>query len=154
MKLPKGSIERVAKAFASANLGDPRRQKRLERTVSKLAKRPTASLPEAMQTDAELEGAYRLANNQGIEPQQLFDSLAVSAAQRAKVAGAVLVIHDTTTCGFEQRDPDEVGYLSTRLQAARPLSGKICSLGARGRSQRQAARFVPQRLPHRRSRGR
>lgn len=113
MKLPKGSIERVAKAFASANLGDPRRKKRLEQTVSKLAKRPNASLPEAMQTDAELEGAYRLANNQAIEPQQLFDSLAVAAAQRAKVAGAVLVIHDTTTCGFEQGDPDEVGYLPT-----------------------------------------
>ncbi len=113
MKLPKGSIEGVAKAFASANLGDPRRQKRLERTVKKLAKKPTASLPEAMQTDAELEGAYRLANNPGIKPQQLFDSLAVSAAQRANVAGAVLVIHDTTTCGFEHGDPDEVGYLST-----------------------------------------
>lgn len=113
MKLPKSSIARVAAAFASANLGDPRRNKRVQQTVSKLAKRPGASLPEAMQTDAELEGAYRLANNRRIEPQSLFDSLAVSAAERAKIAGAVLVIHDTTTCAFGQADPAEVGYLST-----------------------------------------
>ena len=113
MKLPKSSIARVAAAFASANLGDPRRNKRVLQTVSKLAKRPMASLPEAMQTDAELEGAYRLANNRQIEPQSLFDSLAVSAAERAKIAGAVLVIHDTTTCTFGQAEPAEVGYLST-----------------------------------------
>lgn len=113
MKLPKGSIDRIAEAFANANLGDSRRNKRLEKTVRKLAKNPGASLPEAMQTEAELEGAYRLANNRGLEPQRLFDSLAVSAAERAMVAGAVLVVHDTTSCAFSQADPAEVGYLPT-----------------------------------------
>jgi len=54
-----------------------------------------------------------LINNAAIEPQQLFDVLAESAAERAKVAGDVLVIHDTTTCTFEHADPAEIGYLST-----------------------------------------
>src|SRR5205814_9557046 len=45
--------------------------------------------------------------------QQLFDALAESAAERAKVAGEVLVIHDTTSCTFEHADPAEIGYLST-----------------------------------------
>jgi hypothetical protein len=66
-----------------------------------------------MQSESDLEGAYRLANNLAIEPQQLFDSLAAAAAERAEAARAVLVIHDTTTCGFDHADPDEVGYLST-----------------------------------------
>ncbi len=113
MKLPKGSVQRVAQAFQGVALGDPRRQKRLEKTVAKLAKKPKASLPDAMQSEPELEGAYRLANNRAIDPQQLFDALAVSATTQAEVAGAVLVIHDTTTCAFEHADPDEVGYLST-----------------------------------------
>ncbi len=94
-------------------MGDPRRQKRLAKTVAKLARNPRASLPDAMQSESELEGAYRLVNNAAIEPQQLFDVLAESAAERAKVAGDVLVIHDTTPCTFEHADPTEIGYLST-----------------------------------------
>jgi hypothetical protein len=38
-----------------------------------------------MQSEPELEGAYRLANNSAIEPQHLFDVLAESAADRARV---------------------------------------------------------------------
>lgn len=113
MKLPKGSVERVGRALQRAELGDPRRKKRLTKTVAKLARKPRASLPEAMQSESELEGAYRLANNAAIEPQQLFDALAASAAERAMVAGDVLVIHDTTSCTFEHADPDQIGYLST-----------------------------------------
>lgn len=113
MKLPKGSVERVGRALQGAELGDPRREKRLAKTVAKLARKPRASLPDAMQSEPELEGAYRLINNAAIEPQQLFDVLAESAAERAKVAGDVLVIHDTTTCTFEHADPAEIGYLST-----------------------------------------
>jgi len=66
-----------------------------------------------MQSEAELEGTYRFANNLAIEPLELFNALAASAAAAAEVAGAVLVVHDTTDCSFEQADPDEVGYLST-----------------------------------------
>jgi hypothetical protein len=113
MKLPKSSVERVGRALQGMDLGDPRRHERLGKTVTRLAKKPRASLPEAMQSEADLEGAYRFANNLAIEPQQLFDALSASASARAKAAGAVLVIHDTTTCGFEHADPDEVGYLST-----------------------------------------
>lgn len=113
MKLPKGSVHRVGEALQGVELGDPRRKKRLANTVAKLARKPQASLPDAMQSEAALEGAYRLANNAAIEPQQLFDALAESAAERAKVAGNVLVIHDTTACSFECADPADIGYLST-----------------------------------------
>jgi hypothetical protein len=113
MKLPKGSIGRVMEAFEGVSLGDPRREKRLHNTVSKLAKQPMSSFPEAMGTDADLEGAYRLVNNSAIEPQELFDSLAVATVRRAQVAGDVLVIHDTTDCSFPNADPKDVGYLNT-----------------------------------------
>jgi Transposase DNA-binding len=83
MRLPKGSIERVMEAFEGLRLGDPRREKRVRQTAAKLAKRPSASLPEAMQTEAALEGLYRLANNAAVEPQQLFDALTKSTVERA-----------------------------------------------------------------------
>lgn len=113
MKLPKGSVGRVGRAFQTLDLGDPRRQKRLGKITTQLARKPSTSLPDAMQSEADLEGAYRFANNVAVDPQQLFDALAASAARRAEEAGAVLVIHDTTTCSFEHADPKEVGYLST-----------------------------------------
>jgi hypothetical protein len=113
MRLPKGSIERVMEAFEGLRLGDPRREKRVRQTAARLAKRPSASLPEAMQTEAALEGLYRLANNAAVEPQQLFDALTRSTAERAAKAGTVLVIHDTTTNSFPDADPKHVGYLST-----------------------------------------
>jgi hypothetical protein len=113
MKLSKGSVGRVLEAFHSLDLGDPRRVKRLHKTVAKLAKRPRSSLPEAMETEADLEGAYRLANNGCVQPKVLFEALAKSTARRAEVAGDVLVIHDTTTCAFPDTDPAKVGYLNT-----------------------------------------
>lgn len=113
MKLPKSAVERVGRAFQKLELGDPRRQRRLAKTVAKLARKPSASLPDAMQSEADLDGAYRFANNMAVEPQQLFDALAESAVKRAEDVGAVLVIHDTTTCCFEHADPEEIGHLST-----------------------------------------
>jgi len=113
MKLPNASIKRVLAAFQDGDLGDPRRQSRLETTLAKLAQKPNASLPDAMATDAHLEGAYRFANNKSIQPQQLQSLFAAATAQRAKVANSVLVIHDTTTASFSHADPNEIGYLPT-----------------------------------------
>lgn len=113
MKLPNASIKRVLDAFQTVDLGDPRRQNRLEKTLAKLAQKPSASLPDAMATDADLEGAYRFANNQSVDPQQLQGFFAAATGERARAARSVLVIHDTTTASFPHATPDEVGYLPT-----------------------------------------
>lgn len=111
--MPRTVVERLAAAFDGADLGDPRRSKRLKRVVAKLARKPSASFPEVCGTEAELEGAYRLANNAAVEPQVLLDATIGTTAERARVARSVLVIHDTTTCTFAHASPDEVGYLAT-----------------------------------------
>jgi hypothetical protein len=106
-------IQRVLAAFADLDLGDPRRDRRLKQVITRMAKHPGASLPNALETEAELEGAYRLVNNEDVDPQDLFLSVATTTAERARAAGSVLVIHDTTTCGFAHAPAAEVGYLST-----------------------------------------
>lgn len=113
MKLPNASIKRVLKTFKNVALGDPRRGRRLQKVVSKLAKRPNASFPDAMESDAELDGAYLFANNKAVDPKQMLDSVAAATVERARVADSVLVIHDTTSASFPHADPKEVGYLST-----------------------------------------
>lgn len=113
MRLPDDSLDRVASAFESLCLGDPRRTKRLARTVRKLAKSPRSSIPKAMGSGAEREGAYRLFGNKHVTLEKLTAAYAEATGKRAQHTGRVLAIHDTTTCEFRHAAPEDVGYLST-----------------------------------------
>lgn len=111
MKLPKTSLDRILSGVARAELGDSRRWRRLNRTMSKMAKRPSWSFPHAMGSDADLEGAYRLASNEKVDFQEVLDAFANATVERAKSKRAVFAIHDTTDASFAHADPNEVGHL-------------------------------------------
>jgi len=113
MKLANDALERVRHAFKGAVLGDPRRVQRLMRTVQKLAESPNSSFPQAMGSEADIEGAYRLMNNEHVTAEKLADAYANATAKRARGHARVLVIHDTTPCEFSHLDGSEVGYLNT-----------------------------------------
>lgn len=112
-RLDEDAVARMMDALGRADLGDPRRVVRAQQVTARLAATPDASLPDAMVTDAELEGAYRLFSNDRVTFERLFDAHALNTAERARAAGQVLAIHDTTTCKFRHADPREVGYLNT-----------------------------------------
>jgi Transposase DNA-binding/Transposase DDE domain len=112
-RLENDAIARMVDDLGSADLGDPRRVARAQAVVRRLAAMPDESLPEAMGTDAELEGAYRLFNNARVTFEALFDSHAFGTVERAQGLDVVLAIHDTTPCTFRHADPEEVGYLNT-----------------------------------------
>ena len=112
-RLEVDAIGRILGDLSRADLGDPRRVARAQQVAERLAATPGASLPDAMVTDAELEGAYRLFSNQQVSFEQLFDAHAAGTAERARGRGLVLAIHDTTNCMFRHADPREVGYLNT-----------------------------------------
>ena len=113
MKLPKSSVDRVVRNFADVELGDPRRSKRVRKVVAKMAKRPSAPLPAALDGPGELEAAYRFANNRNVTFAQLMAAPIRAATLRAELARRVLVIHDTTDASFPDLDPGEIGYLQT-----------------------------------------
>src|SRR5580765_5137186 len=112
-RLESEAIARMLEDLSRADLGDPRRVSRAQLVVGRLAAKPDASLPDALVTDAELEGAYRLFGNDQVSFERLFDAHAVGTAERARGSGLALAIHDTTHCQFRHADPDEVGYLNT-----------------------------------------
>jgi transposase-like protein/DDE family transposase len=112
-RLDGDAIGRVMEDLGRADLGDPRRVARAQAVIERLATKPDASLPDAMVTDAELEGAYRLFNNECVSFERLFDAYAAGTAERARGSRVVLAIHDTTMCTFRHADPAEVGYLNT-----------------------------------------
>jgi hypothetical protein len=107
------AIARMMADLSRADLGDPRRVARAQQVVERLATKPDGSLPDALVTAAELEGAYRLFGNAQVSFERLFDAHALGTAERARGAAVVLAIHDTTHCQFRHADPAEVGYLNT-----------------------------------------
>ncbi len=111
--LPPDSVQRTISAFTTVELGDWRREQRLRRTVSLLAQSPAVSFPDAMGSDADLQGGYRLVNNPHVTLGALIDAYSDETAARARSLKHVLAIHDSTKCKFEQADPREVGYLHT-----------------------------------------
>lgn len=112
-RLESDAIGRMLEDLSRADLGDPRRVARAQAVVERLAAKPDASLPDAMVSDSELEGAYRLFSNDRVSFERLFDAHAFGTAERARGSGLVLAIHDTTNCMFRHADPKEIGYLTT-----------------------------------------
>lgn len=113
MKVPSDAVERVESEFAGAQLGDPRRTRRVQNVVAKLMHAPSVPLPNAMGTSAELEGCYRIVNNGRVTFEALLGAHADKTRERAEAAQKVLVIHDTTPCSFPHGDGEEIGYLTT-----------------------------------------
>lgn len=113
MELSECAVERISEDFARAALGDPRRTRRAQVSAAQLAKKPSASLPEAMGGAAALEGAYRFVNNRRVTFDGLLDAHSEATANRATEAGAVVVVHDTTDATFPELDAKEIGYLPT-----------------------------------------
>ena len=74
---------------------------------------PSASLPEMLQDTAQLEGGYRLLSNKRVTMQALHAPHRSRTVERARVAGDVVVVHDTTDIETAYAEPSEVGYLRT-----------------------------------------
>ena len=113
MNLPSDVVERLLGELAGVDLGDARREERLRRIVEKVARAPSKSLPSSLGSDAEVQAAYRLMNNEDVAFDDILAPHIEAAGARAKGCGTVLVLHDTTLCEFPALDPKELGYLNT-----------------------------------------
>jgi hypothetical protein len=113
MELDDAAVERIAREFEDIDLGDSRRTRRAVRVAGAMAKHPRESLPSALETDGELQAAYRLVNNEQVDFDDLLAGHRDNTVDRAREAGSVLVLHDTTVCVYEHADPKEIGYLPT-----------------------------------------
>lgn len=84
--------------FADCDLGDKRRTERLVSVAGRVAENPSGSLPDQMETWAELKAAYRLFDS----PVVTFDAIAAPHWRntRCQARGKTLVICDTTELDF------------------------------------------------------
>lgn len=113
MEMPNRSLCRIERDLGESFLGDERRTARLLDVAAGLARSPQESLPGLLKSEARLEGAYRLLNNEAVSWTHIFEGHRTGTVRRAREACSVLVLHDTTTCSFPHLSGAEVGYLST-----------------------------------------
>lgn len=93
------SVPPVSLELHEADLGDERLNRRLGLLADRLAERPAASFPKALD-DAELEAAYRFFGNDRVAPEEIIAPHFRQSAHRAAAHERVIVAHDTTQFEF------------------------------------------------------
>lgn len=88
--------QQVAETPAVPTLPDLRLQKRRARVIEVLRDHPDQSYPQALGTDGDIEGFYRLVENRRVRPQGLLGPHYEEVVQRAASSDEVLIISDTT----------------------------------------------------------
>lgn len=106
-------MEDLAEEFSGVLLPDQRLIRRWQSTFASVHRDPSKSFPVLLAADAELEAAYRLLSNDRVTFEAVHRAHAQRAAERARQAGDVVVIHDTTPIETPYADPAEVGFLTT-----------------------------------------
>src|SRR5439155_7815878 len=93
--------------FAFAELGDPRRNKRLVNIAQKLAANPGGTLPQAFPDWAELKAAYRFFSG----GRASFDAIIGPHLERTRAAcrqpGEYLIIEDTSLLDYSKHPPTQ-----------------------------------------------
>lgn len=88
--------------FSGAQLGDPRRVRRVMMVADSAVRAAGESLPKQAGGDPSvLEGTYRLLGNDKIEPEQILAAHQERTAERASRFDEVVVCHDTTSFEFK-----------------------------------------------------
>jgi hypothetical protein len=89
----------LAHEVADGNFADERLNKRLKSLVECLGRKPTLSLPRALDS-AGLEGAYRFLSNHRVNPDAILTSHFAATRQRCEREQVVLVAHDSTSFSY------------------------------------------------------
>ena len=91
----------------SPDLGDKRRNHRVQRVGAAVATKPSLSLPRIFPDEADLEATYRLLRNPTVAWRKLMAAHVERTLDRAENEDEVLVAHDTSELAFRKYWSDE-----------------------------------------------
>ena len=86
--------------MASAELGDKRLNRRLEKVLKRLGDDPGASIPVACRGWAEVQGAYRLLNHENVDWEAVLKPHGTCTQERMRHHPVVLCLQDSTELDF------------------------------------------------------
>ncbi len=101
--------------FQQAQLGDLRRTQRLVQLSAQLAANTGKSMVQSLQSDADIEAAYRFIRNDNIPPQAIAEAGYQVTANLAQSFDCLLAIEDTTSLQFSHATvADELGHTTSK----------------------------------------
>ncbi len=108
--------------FAEVNLGDPRLDRRLLSVSAALAAQPQMPINQACQDWAATKAAYRLFENEKMQPSLIVSPHLQQTRQRMAVYDRVLAVQDTTLLNYTHHPTTEgLGPIGTEEQALQGL---------------------------------
>lgn len=104
--------------FQHASLGDARRVKRLIALSATLAAHMGKSVPQASQTTADIEAAYRFIRNEAISADAIAEAGFMATKQEALAFDTLLALKDTSSLNFSHKGVrDELGHITSHLSS-------------------------------------
>jgi hypothetical protein len=97
-------MDEVANEFATLKLGDRRLEERARKSVTSLAAMPAVGVPSVL-SEAELEGYYRLINNDRVAFAPLLRAHVDATVARTAGLERIVIAHDTTDFRFSDETP-------------------------------------------------
>ena len=151
--------------FGDLDLGDPRRTRRLVRSVEEICRHPGGTLPDKLQQPRKLRGFYRLMNRPEATHQGLMQAHAARTQRLIAEGGAgsvVLLLHDATELDYTSKHSlrdvlsqigqgKQRGYICHNSLAVRADTGETLGLASQILHQRAQ---VPKGETHKQSRQR
>jgi hypothetical protein len=95
--------------FGACDLADQRLTRRAVRSAQRMLKHPGGTMPEKLNTNADLIGLYRLANNPKVTHQKIIAAHCQRTAVLSAEVKVLLVLHDTTELDFSGLDVEQMG---------------------------------------------
>ena len=116
-------VEKMVDAvFGHIDLGDPRREKRLQQVARACIQSPGVSFGQRFGRSKETKGAYRLLENEQIASRDLLDALEESGGQACGGQKRIFAVQDTTELDFSHRQAIEgLGPLHTQAHPGQGL---------------------------------
>jgi len=98
--VPTQPADWVIQEFAQAVLPDRRHRRRLQRIATAFAQKPTAPIPQACGSLAEVKATYRFVENDAIIPAMIRAPHHQATVERVKAHPLILAVQDTTVLNY------------------------------------------------------
>ena len=106
--------------FSKADLGDPRRTRRLTQLANDMASNAGSSIVKACDSPAKIEAAYRFIRNENICPQAIAESGFIQTSDMMKKLPLSLAIQDTTGLTFKHSVCEDLGDVNCSNTLGKP----------------------------------
>lgn len=105
-------VRLVSDDLDDVELGDARLNFRMRKIAKRVAAAPASSFPEALVTEAELEGFYRCFGNDKVTKEAILKPHVVATIRRLRERGTALVAHDNTELRFSGEGREGLGRVT------------------------------------------